>query len=70
MRTRKELFRLAARFGLIDHLEDWFKYGDARNLTSHTYAEKNALLVFQTAEQFILDAQKLLRKLENENASK
>src|SRR5690349_7728183 len=36
-RTRKELFRMAAREGLIDDPLPWFDYGDARNLPSHTY---------------------------------
>ena len=35
--TRKDLFRLAARYGLVADPAPWFAYGDARNLTSHTY---------------------------------
>jgi len=39
-RTRKELFRVAARDGLVRDPLIWFGFGDARNLTTHTYKEK------------------------------
>ncbi|MEW6239082.1 MAG: nucleotidyltransferase substrate binding protein [Candidatus Omnitrophota bacterium] len=66
-RTRKELFRLAARYGLIDDPVAWFRYGDARNITSHTYDEDTAALVYETARSFIRDAADLLQKLEHHN---
>ena len=47
--SRKELFRVAARYGLIDNPEAWFSYGDARNLTTHTYNENTAESVYDTA---------------------
>lgn len=34
-RSRKEFFRLAAKYSLIADPEPWFEYADARNLTSH-----------------------------------
>ncbi|MGB0680544.1 MAG: HI0074 family nucleotidyltransferase substrate-binding subunit, partial [Polyangiales bacterium] len=36
-RTRKDLFRNAARAGLIADPIPWFRYAEARNTTSHTY---------------------------------
>ena len=66
-RARKELFRLAARFGLIEDPLPWFAYGDARNLTSHTYNEDTAESVFQTAILFAKDARQLLQKLQESN---
>ena len=66
-RSRKELFRLAARFGLIKDPLPWFSYGDARNLTSHTYDENKAESVYQTALDFVKDARSLLEKLEESN---
>ncbi len=66
-RTRKELFRLAARYGLIDDPIPWFSYGDARNLSSHTYDEQRAMSVFETAKHFLHDAQFLLRQMEKMN---
>jgi len=66
-RTRKELFRLAARFGLIKEPLSWFSYGDARNLTSHTYDEDKAETVYETAVDFIEDAKYLLERLQERN---
>jgi nucleotidyltransferase substrate binding protein (TIGR01987 family) len=63
-RSRKELFRIAARFGLIKDPLPWFSYGDARNLTSHTYNENTAESVYNTALVFVKDARYLLKKLE------
>jgi nucleotidyltransferase substrate binding protein (TIGR01987 family) len=66
-RTRKELFRLAARFGLIKEPLSWFSYGDARNLTSHTYDEDKAEIVYEAALNFIKDAKYLLERLQERN---
>jgi len=66
-RTRKDLFRFAARNNLIVDPVSWFTYGEARNMTSHTYDEKKALSVYKTAGQFLCDAQYLLRQLESMN---
>jgi len=66
-RTRKEIFRMAARYGLIPDPLPWFEYGDARNLTSHTYDERQATTVFKAAERFAQDARNLLHSLEAKN---
>jgi len=66
-RTRKDLFRMAARYGLIDDPDPWFVYGDARNLTSHTYSESIAEEVYAIALKFIKDAGVLLNRLEKAN---
>lgn len=66
-RTRKEIFRIAARVGLIADPLPWFAYGDARNLTSHTYDAKLAEIVYQAAEKFGDDAKTLLNKLRELN---
>ena len=66
-RTRKELFRIAARKGLIQDPAPWFEYAEARNMTSHTYDEGSALSVFETSREFVSDAETLLRKLEELN---
>ena len=63
-RTRKDLFRLAAKYQLIDDPLPWFTYGEARNLTSHMYDEEKALSVFNTAKAFLTDAQQVLKQLE------
>ena len=66
-RTRKELFRLASRFGLIKEPLSWFSYSDARNLTSHTYDEDKAESVYETAVGFLGDARYLLDRLQERN---
>ena len=64
-RTRKELFRMAARYGLIDDPTPWFSYGDARNLSSHTYNAEQAASVYDSAKSFLADAKALLARLES-----
>ena len=66
-RTRKELFRIAAKYGLITHPEAWFKYGDARNLTAHTYDEATAQIVYAVTADFLSDAKQLLEALKQRN---
>ena len=66
-RTRKDLFRIAAKHGLIDHPEYWFDYGDARNLTAHTYNKDTAQTVYDAATRFVTDAKKLLDCLKKLN---
>lgn len=62
-RTRKELFRLAARFALIGDPVPWFEYGEARNLTAHTYDERTAERVVEIAGRFLGDVRVLLERL-------
>ena len=66
-RTRKDLFRMAARDGLIRDPLVWFEYGDAHNLTSHAYNRAKADIVFQAAVRFLPDAKYLLERLESRN---
>ena len=62
-RTRKELFRLAAEKNLIADPVAWFRYGEARNLTSHTYDQDEALKITDIAGVFVKDAEYLLARL-------
>lgn len=65
--TRKDLFRKAASYGLIENPVSWFDYGDKRNLTSHTYDGNTAQCVFKTAIKFLADAKYLEKRLEESN---
>ena len=67
-RARKELFRMAARYGLIKDPLPWFSFGDARNLTAHTYNEADAIAAFEMAARFLPDAKALVEWLGNHNA--
>ena len=60
----KNIFREAGKLGLIDSVEDWFGYLNARNLTSHTYNETTAEEVFLTAIKFEKSVQFLKDRLE------
>ena len=61
----KNLFRIALKQNLIDNIEDWFKYHESRNITSHTYNEISAEEVYKLAANFITDAKFLLAKIKH-----
>lgn len=65
--ARRELFRMAAENLLIDDVEQWMRYHEARNQTSHTYQHEVAERVYLVANQFVIDADRLLRALEARN---
>ena len=66
-RTRKELFRVAARNGLISDPLPWFEFGDARNQTAHVYDSDQAAEVYQAARRFLPYAEELLKRLKERN---
>ena len=65
--SRRQLFRLSAEHRLLSDVDRWMEYHDARNETAHTYDENTAEDVFETAQKFLADAQKLLQALEAHN---
>jgi len=65
--TFKELLRIAAESQLIQDLDDWTEYREARNETSHTYDNDKADDVFNVARNFAKDARQLLLTLEKKN---
>ncbi len=67
MLTRKELFRFAADKGYISDPIVWFTYHRARNETSHLYNESKANEVYQITQQFLPEAQALLKRLQSAN---
>lgn len=66
-RTRKELFRTAARHGLIEGPEPWFGFGEARNMSSHTYDQGHAGSVYEAARRFLPQARDFVARLEARN---
>ena len=66
--TFKELFRHAAKYGLIDitTAERWFSYRDNRNSTAHDYGEHFAELTLKLLPMFIRDAEHLANIIETE----
>jgi nucleotidyltransferase substrate binding protein (TIGR01987 family) len=65
IRSKKDLFREAARLKLIADAEAWIGYYEARNETSHTYNSETAQDVFAQARLFLTDARDLLEALRN-----
>ena len=65
LRTKKDLFREAARLRLITNVEAWFGYYESRNETSHIYDSRIAESVFAQAELFLPDAIRLLEELKH-----
>jgi nucleotidyltransferase substrate binding protein (TIGR01987 family) len=65
--TRRELFRMGAENRLIDDVDQWMQYHEARNLTSHTYQPEIAEKVYGTCHEFARDAARLLAALEKRN---
>ena len=62
----KDLFRHAARHGLIDSeaVERWFRYRDNRNDTAHNYGEDFAEATLKLLPTFVADAKTLADMIE------
>ena len=65
--TRRELFRMAAESQLIDSVETWMLYHQARNQTSHTYDQLIAIEVYNIAIRFLDVVKKLYQQLQAKN---
>lgn len=65
--TRRQLFRLAFENGLIDSIDKWMDFHNARNRTSHTYNIITAEEVYNTALEFLPESKKLYDILEVKN---
>jgi nucleotidyltransferase substrate binding protein (TIGR01987 family) len=59
----RTVLREMLRQGLIENIESWFSYLEARNLSSHTYKEALAEQVYKVAGTFLSDGNTLLGKL-------
>ena len=61
----RDNIRTAAQLGLIENIEIWFDFLEARNNSSHVYNENMASVVYEEAKKFLPEFKKLLEKLEN-----
>lgn len=66
-KSKKQLFRLAGEFNLIDDFQLWVSFHEKRNLTVHTYDGDTAEEVFEAAVRFLPEGKKLLAILESRN---
>jgi len=65
--SRRELFRTSAENRLIDNVDLWMEFHQARNLTAHTYHAGNAEQAFQAALRLPDYACLLLERLKERN---
>ena len=66
--SRKELFRQAAKEGLISDPVRWFQYHQARNISAHTYNEDTAAKIAAFAPELAKDVGLLIEVLDKRNA--
>lgn len=59
----KDSIRTAAQLSLIESVETWFGFLDARNLSSHIYNEEIANEVYCQIKKFLPEVKKLLSRL-------
>ena len=65
----KDVFREAAVSGLISDHRIWFKFIEMRNITVHTYNEKNLELVISIFDDFSDALNELINNLEKYSGS-
>ena len=66
---RRQLFRVAGKHGLIDNVEQWWGFHEARNKTSHVYQEQVARDVAIIASSFIAPCSALIATLKSHTDS-
>ncbi|MBU1327392.1 nucleotidyltransferase substrate binding protein [Patescibacteria group bacterium] len=59
----RDAIRTAAQLGLIEKVEEWFAFLEARNNSSHIYDDKMAADVYETAKKFLPEAKALIEKI-------
>ena len=60
----RQLFRHAARLGIIFDCEVWLRHVENRNRVAHAYLESMAIMVANGAAAFAADARALLNAME------
>jgi nucleotidyltransferase substrate binding protein (TIGR01987 family) len=65
----KPLFRIAGEMGVIDSVENWIQYGEARVGTSHDYSNEKESRVLDVVGNFIDDSKALLAKMKRDNTN-
>jgi nucleotidyltransferase substrate binding protein (TIGR01987 family) len=59
----RDVFRAAAKEGLIDDIKFWFEVLKKRNLTTHTYSEQYAVEVFEFLPQVQPQLAEIIEKI-------
>lgn len=66
-RSPRETFRLSAQFGYLDNPQIWFKFGEERNLTTHTYREDILTELLNLLAPFVKELEQLIKNLEEKS---
>lgn len=66
--TPRNVFRELARLGWIDNPDEWIRFLEARNKTSHIYHDEIANELFKIVPSFLISSKKLLAILEEKLA--
>jgi len=61
----KDSIRTAAQLRLIEKVEKWFDFLDARNRSSHLYDEQMASEVYREAKKFLPEVERLIEKIKS-----
>lgn len=65
--SRKELYRISAENKLISNIDEWLNFNKLRNLTSHTYNNRNSEITFRNSLIFISFAKDFQKNIEERN---
>lgn len=63
-RSPRETFRLAAQFNYLADPKIWFKFGEERNLTAHTYQEETITHLLNFLPGFVKELTELVTHLQ------
>ena len=63
----KPIFRRAFENKIIDNIDGWLEYANARVATSHDYSEEKSSHTLELVENFIRDAIELYEKMTDES---
>lgn len=59
----RDAFRAGVKIKVVDTPQDWFKYIELRNLSSHTYKEEIAIKIYTELRQFDQDVKSVVDRL-------
>ncbi|MBF0108507.1 MAG: nucleotidyltransferase substrate binding protein [Magnetococcales bacterium] len=65
IRTKEDMFRVAAEYELLTNTERWLGHYEARNQTSHIYDAGLAAQVFDRISSFLPDVRELVARLKD-----
>lgn len=65
--SMRQVFRLAAKAGLIDDVDAWMEFHAGRKLSSHSYDAKTAERVHSLSRRFLPAAEQALAQLQARN---